>query len=675
MAASDTARAFVIGTAGHIDHGKSALVKAITGTDPDRLPIEKERGMTTDLGFATLTLPSGAAVSVVDIPGHERFVSTMVAGATGIDGVLLVVAANEGVMPQTREHVDILDLLQIDRGVVALTKCDLVDDSKVRQVSEDIAELLNGTALEAAARIPVSVKTGAGLQALMMALDRLTVLPLDDEVFSLDQRTGPPQDLAIEASSVETGVPQSHGLPKLPIDRVFTLAGFGTIVTGTVTDGSFIQGQPVEIAPRGLKARIRGIESHNVRLTSCARRGRIALNLSGLEAREIDRGDVVTIPGGLMHVNRFDARLRLLSASKKPLKPSSPVVMHAGSMRAEVNIIPLQSSGLAPGEAGWVRVRLRTPCALWRGQRFILRQSSPAQTLGGGIIADVSPSRRSLTWDAARLEALISKDLEVAIQAAVSDGLYTLQQLAQRLSLNQELLLRAVKGMEANGAIGKIGSRYLCKAELVELQERVHSNLTAYHRQWPRRSFMPREELRRVLRLDSNEFADLLGGMVDLNLVRVSQEKAVVAPSMGGVALPSHIGHIEVNGCTASEEGPEARLLRVLKNSGTRPPATETLLSESGATEETLRRLIVAGQVVRIERGVHIARHVRELVVQEALTLLDVERGFTIGELRDVLVTSRKCALAFASYLDDQNITRRVEDRRIAGRAVRAHRP
>ncbi|MCX5998096.1 MAG: selenocysteine-specific translation elongation factor, partial [Chloroflexi bacterium] len=355
---------YVLGTAGHVDHGKSALVEAMTGIDPDRLGEEKQRGMTIDLGFAWLKLPSGREVSIVDVPGHERFIKNMLAGVGGIDLALLVVAADEGVMPQTREHLAILDLLRVTMGVVVVTKRDLVDEELLELVKMEVKEVVASTTLAQAPIVAVSAKTGEGLPDLLAAID------------SLLDVTPPRRDI---------------GKPRLPIDRVFTMAGFGTVVTGTLIDGQLSVGQEVEIVPRGLKARLRGLQTHRTKLESVGPGRRVAANLAGVATSQLERGDVLTDPGWLTPTAVIDARVRLLAKLGRPLKHNTMVTFHSNAVEAENRVRLLDKEELKAGESGYAQFALARPVAVAKGDLFIIRSSE--ETLGGGEIIDTHPKR------------------------------------------------------------------------------------------------------------------------------------------------------------------------------------------------------------------------------------------------------------------------------------------
>ena len=381
----------VIGTAGHVDHGKSALVKALTGIDPDRLQAEKEREMTIDLGFAWLALPSGQPVSVVDVPGHAGLIKNMLAGIGGVDATLLVIAADEGVMPQTQEHLAILDLLQIKGGVIALTKSDLVDVEWIEMVMSDVRAALAHTMLAHAKIIPVSARTRAGLPALLAELDRLI------------QQVAPKNDF---------------GAPRLPIDRVFSIAGFGTVVTGTLIDGAFAVGDEVEIVPGNKRGTIRGLQMHKEKLDRVPPGGRIAINLAGLAVEDLARGQVVAHPGALTATSLLDAHAQYLATAPKPLAHNARVDFFAGATATPARVRLLDQTELQPGSAGWIQLQLAAPVAVAKHDRFILRFASPSVTVGGGAIIDPHATTRHRRFKPdviARLETLARGATPVAV--------------------------------------------------------------------------------------------------------------------------------------------------------------------------------------------------------------------------------------------------------------------
>jgi len=410
---------FVVGTAGHVDHGKSTLVKALTGIDPDRLREERERAMTIDLGFAWFALPSGRQVGVIDVPGHERFIKNMLAGVGGIDAALLIVAADEGPMPQTAEHLAILDLLGIERGLVVLTKRDLVDADWLDLVREETRERLVGTTLADAPIVAVSAATGAGLDELRAALD--TILDATPERVA-------------------------HGLPRLPIDRVFTISGFGTVVTGTLSDGDLTIGQEVEILPSGRRGRIRGLQSHQQKRETVGPGSRVAVNLAGLATDELRRGDLLTLPGAPRPSDRLDVQLALVRDAPLELEQNDEVDFFLGADEVPARITLLDTERLSPGATGWVQLRLARPVAAQKGDRFIVRRPSPPITIGGGVIVDAAP-RRHKRFNEVTLDALATLVLgtpEELLLQALAEGPLDRKTLAARANLAAEPLAAAL---------------------------------------------------------------------------------------------------------------------------------------------------------------------------------------------------------------------------------------
>src|SRR5437660_1453689 len=385
-------RHVVVGTAGHIDHGKTSLVKALTGTDTDRLPEEKARGITIDLGFAFLEEPDGLTIEVVDVPGHERFVKNMVAGVGGIDLAMLVIAADESVMPQTREHLAICSLLHIRTGLVVLTKIDMVEPDWIELVRDDVATLVRGTFLEGAPVVPVSAKTGAGLDELRATLRRLA-------------ETVPAR-----------GTDQ---LPRLPIDRVFTIKGFGTVVTGTLAAGTLGVDDRVEVFPRGLVAKVRGLQAHGHAVERAVAGQRTAVNLQGLERAAVERGDVIGHAGTLSATTLVDVVLEILADAARPLKSRDRVRLHAGTSEIMARALLLDGAELAPGARGFARLRLEAPLVALAGDRFVIRSYSPIVTIGGGTLLDTDPPRLKRPARLAHLEILAAGAPEAVVEEHV----------------------------------------------------------------------------------------------------------------------------------------------------------------------------------------------------------------------------------------------------------------
>ena len=488
-----------IGTAGHVDHGKSTLVEALTGIDPDRLAEEKARGMTIDLGFAWLKLPSGREVSIVDVPGHESFIKNMLAGVGGIDAALLVIAADEGIMPQTREHLAILDLLRVRRGVVALTKADLVEDDWLELVQEEVAAYLKPTTLAGSAIIPVSAYTRQGLPQLLAELDRMLE---------------------------ETSDRQNIARPRLPVDRVFSLTGFGTVVTGTLLDGNVTLGQEVDILPQGLKARVRGLQMHKQQIDLAYPGNRVAINLSGVARSDIARGNVVSLPGQLRTTMLVDARIELLSAAARPLSHNTQVDFYLGSQEIPARVRLLDVDELQPGQEAWIQLRLSRPAVLARRDRFILRIPSPSMTIGGGEIIAVQPRyhRRFQESELALLQRLALGSPEELVLAAldrrrVSRGTqqesaasskavhgligYELTDIARQCNMAEDVTLETLRTLLSEERVCQLGGFWFARHILDALLLEALHLVSEQHRLSPLRSGLSKEEWRTRLNLTS----------------------------------------------------------------------------------------------------------------------------------------------------------------------------
>lgn len=634
----------VIGTAGHVDHGKSKLVEALTGIDPDRLKEEKEREMTIDLGFAWLTLPSGEPVGIVDVPGHRDFIENMLAGVGGIDAALFVVAADEGVMPQTREHLAILDLLGVRIGVVALTKTDLVQDEEwLELVQTDVAELLEDTALADASIVPVSVRTGQGLPILLEELDRL----------------------------LENAPPRSDlGRPRLPIDRVFTIAGFGTVVTGTLIDGHLQVGQEVEVLPQGLKARVRGLQTHKERIERAVPGSRVAINLTGVSIDEVQRGDVVTTPGWLKPTMLIDVHLRYLASAPRPLRHNATLKFFSGSAEVMARARLLDSEAIAPGGEGWVQLRLAEPVALVRGDRFIGRQPSPAVTVGGGQIVDPHPRRRHRRFRSeviARLMTLArGSPVEIFLQSLETSQPCQLLELMERSGLameeagnvlqelldSKEVLILDSRIRQQLPSIQQLitSNRYLISAAgWQKLSDKLTIALRDYHQRHPLRQGMPREELKSQLRLSTK----LLNEVVNR---AVSQSKLV--DEEAALRLPEHRVKF-----SADQERQVQELLAAFKKSPYTPPSVAN--SEAIVGTEVLNALIQQRRLVQVSEGVLFLKETYEEMVKRVIEHIREKGSITVAQVRDMFAASRKYALALMEHLDEHKVTKRVGDERV----------
>ncbi len=624
----------VIGTAGHVDHGKSTLVQALTGINPDRLREEQEREMTIDLGFAWLTLPNGEQVGIVDVPGHRDFIENMLAGVGGIDAALFVIAADEGVMPQTREHLAILDLLRIPGGVVALTKTDLIDDPDwLELVQADISEVLQGTVLEGAPIIPVSARTGQGLAELTAALQDVLA------------RTPPRPD---------------RGRPRLWIDRVFTVGGFGTVVTGTLVDGHLEVGQEVEILPRGLRARIRGLQTHKTKIGRAVPGSRVAINLSGVSKQDLARGDLVTLPGWLRPTTLADVRLDVLPDAPFPLKHNAQVKFFCGSAETVVRLRLLGAETLAPGQSGWAQLELEAPLPLVRGDRFIVRVPSPAVTVGGGDVVDPHPGRKHRRFRPeviARLETLArGTPAEVLLQTLERQGPQAVRDLLETSGLGEAAQPALAELLAAGDAVILDAVPEPAPARLVAARAwwsattaRMREELAAYHARYPLRPGMGREGLRSALRLDPRVFNGLMA--------RAAADGLVVDEA-ATVRLPEH----EVRFSPQQQQAVDDLLARFRAA----PYATPSVKEATALVgEEVLGVLLARGDLVQVSPEVLFLRETYGEMVERIRAHIRQHGSITLAQVRDLFQTSRKYAQALLEYLDAAGVTRRVGDERV----------
>ncbi|PKQ29619.1 MAG: selenocysteine-specific translation elongation factor [Actinobacteria bacterium HGW-Actinobacteria-10] len=623
----------VLGTAGHIDHGKSALIKALTGTDPDRLAEEKERGITIELGFARLELPGGASMGVVDVPGHEKFVRQMVAGATGIDVVMLVIAADDGIMPQTREHLAIIDLLGISRGVVALTKADLVDPDWIEMVRDDVSGLLEGTSLEGAPIVAVSSKTGAGLDDLRGVLAAI----------------------AGEAPSRQAVLPL-----RLPVDRVFTIAGAGTVVTGTLWSGSAARDDEIELYPSRNTGRIRGVQVHGEKVEKAGPGHRVALNIAGLDRDEIQRGDIVAAPGTLAVTDRFDARFTYLGfpGDDKSFESGTRVHVHHGTREVLGRVLLMGAAELAPGQTSLAQLRLEESIAPRYEDRFIVRSYSPTYTIGGGVVLDVLPPRRTTLKPHERelLEALIAHDLAGAAlgllraravpmtSADVANAIgVTRPQVAD--DLNKADLQRIKLGSET----------YFVTAEAItDILECAERTLVQFHETNPAATGVAAAALR-----------DKVDKRLDLRLFDAMLQDADWAVIEGG-----QIRHAKAAvSALAEEEKAVAAIRPMLAAQGLAPESVMDLAAAArvdvNVARKVLGKLALDREVVRLGSELHFDAAAIAGARSALVAYLTANGSGTAAQLRDALGVSRKYAIPLLEYFDAQGVTRREGDVRV----------
>ncbi len=619
---------YVVGTAGHVDHGKSALVRALTNIDPDRLREEKERGLTIDLGFAWLALPSGRDISIVDVPGHERFIKNMLAGAGGVDLALLVVAADEGPMPQTREHLAILDLLDVPAGVVAITKCDLAEEEYVDLVEEEIAETLLGSRLEDAPIVRTSATTGEGLGDLVATLDA-----------ALDA-TPPKRDLR---------------RPRLPIDRAFTIRGFGAVVTGTLLDGSLEVGQEVEIQPGGLRGRIRGLQRHGGKVERLAPGTRAAVNVSGIRTEQLHRGMVLAARDVLSPAYALDVRLKATDLLSHPLAHDAGVTFLSATAESEAKVRFLDRDELAAGETGWAQLVLESPVAVLPRDSCIVR--TPNETVAGGPIAAVNP-RRHRRNHLPTLEAL-DRQLEGSTAERLADLLAAAP--LPRATIGPALGLEpgdaeaaSTRLLEAGRALEHgplLAGRPWLDTARSRLTAAVGEDLAGH----PLRPSVPREQLRSRLGLEPQLF--------DLVVAESVAAGALVERPGGGLHPPGYAVAL-----TAAQREQADAFVEAVRAGGASPP-TESLppsdllayLAGEGLVEDT-------GSGVVFEAGVYAG------LVDRIREHIEANGSISLAEVRDLFGTSRKYAQALLEHLDATHVTRRTGDVRVLRSPLEARR-
>ena len=608
---------FVIGTAGHIDHGKSALVIALTGIDPDRLAEERRRGMTIDLGFAHLRLPGGLEVGIVDVPGHARFIRNMLAGTHGLDAVMLVIAADEGVMPQTREHLEIIDLLDVRRGVIVLSKVDLVDADWLALVTSEVVEAVSGTSLQGATVVPFSAVTGKGKAELLAELDKML--------------TAAPARLDL-------------GRPRLPIDRVFTMSGFGTVVTGTLVDGALSVGEELEVFPGGRAVRVRGLQQHNQTVESASPGGRVAANLTGAEKHELQRGDVLARSNTLAATRRVDASVRVLSSAAQPLRHGAELLLHTGTAEVACRVILLDTSEqIDAGGHGWVQLYLDRPIAAAEHDRFILRVPSPATTIAGGTLIDIHPRKHS------RHDGVARESLE---RRAAGDVLQEELRKYPR-GVTVDALLKATMTPEADvGALHarRIGDWLYDTAAWRAIADRATRELEAFHASHPLRPGMAREELRSRLRVPPASFSSVVTGLI---------EDARVEERDGAVAVPGH--RVDLH----EADGSAASLLELLGRQPFAPPSLAEATQQTGATLEVVRALAQRGEIVRVSDDIAFTKESYQAAVAMVREIISIGGSITVAQLRDRMGASRRPVLALLEHLDAERVTRRVGDARV----------
>jgi selenocysteine-specific elongation factor len=624
----------VVGTAGHIDHGKSSLVKALTGTDPDRLKEEKARGITIELGFAHTTI-GGTRVAFVDVPGHERFVRTMLAGVGGIDCVLLIVASDESVMPQTREHFDICRLLRIARGIVVLTKSDLTDADTRALVREDVAELVKGSFLEHAPVIEVSASTGDGL-------DRL-------------------RD-AIVAEAGHAARRPVNGAARLPIDRAFTMKGFGTVVTGTLVSGTVAVDDELVIEPGGRRAKVRGVQVHGRAAERAAAGQRTAINLGGVELADVSRGETLAAAGTLSVTRRLDAEIDLLP-NTKGLKHGARVRIHNGTAEVLGRVsIAGQATEIGAGESALVRVRLERPAVITRGDRFIIRAYSPPITIGGGIVIDPAPTRAGIRSEDGRasLAALKPADTGAIVSMIAAAGLAGIgsSSLVSRAGVMPGQVAALIRELSTSGVI-TAGDRLVMRGAIEKAERELLALVAAHHKANGMSEGLPREEARGRI------FARVAPAVFETVIEQLKARKALVGAER--LALPTHKAAV-----AGGDDRVRTAIIDAYRAGALKPPDAATVEAQAkapGPIIEKLTALLLREKVlIRLDTVVFHADAL-DALKQEVRALKDAAPGgratVDVAAFKDRYGVSRKFAIPLLEYLDRERVTRRTGDVRL----------
>ncbi|NWF92976.1 MAG: selenocysteine-specific translation elongation factor [Syntrophaceae bacterium] len=627
----------ILGTAGHIDHGKTALVKALTGVDTDRLKEEKERGITIELGFAFLTLPSGIRLGIIDVPGHERFVKHMVAGAWGIDLVALVIAADEGVMPQTREHLDICRLLKVKKGLIVLTKIDLVDRELLEIVREEAVEITQDTFLKDAPILSVSSTTGEGIPDLISTLDSL---------------------------SKEVEERSSDGLFRLPIDRVFTMKGFGTVVTGTTISGKISSGETVEVLPSGIEGKVRNLQVYNRSVEEAMAGERTAVNLQGIETSAVERGDVLVRPKTLSPTKVLDVYLEYLASAPRPLRHRTQQRFHIGTNSTTASIFLLDREELAPGEGGFAQLRLERPVVALPQDHFVIRGSGTVQTLGGGVVLDTQPVKHrrhspsviddlTLLRDGSQEQVLSHHILRSGVAGI------TLGDLLNRVAMPPDEIQRTLKKMIERRDLLLVDSERLKVVEMGQydrLKGMALMHLKEFHQRFPMKTGLAKEELRTKLPIDVEVklFQILISDLTQSKEVVIEKDK---------LRLTEH------QVFSSDEKGLVKRIEEAVLQGGLQPPSPKELSEQWAEKEEEVlavfEHLLNEGVLVRVRSGMYFHRVPFENLKQELTSYLKRHQEISTSQFKELTGASRKYVIPLIEYFDQIKLTVRVGEKRL----------
>ena len=632
----------IVGTAGHIDHGKTTLIKALTGRNTDRWEEEQRRGITIDLGFTYFDLKNGDRVGIIDVPGHEKFINNMVAGVVGMDLVLLVVAADEGIMPQTREHMDILGLLGIKKSILVINKCDLVDEEWLELVEEEIQEELEGTFLEGAPVVKVSAATGQGLDELTDTIQQL----MSDEVVAKDTQT----------------------IPRLPIDRAFTLSGFGTIITGTLISGTITREDVLEMYPIGKECKIRNIQVHGQNQDKCYAGQRVAINLSNVKKKEIRRGCVLAPKNSMKNTDLLDVKLKVLEDSMRILTNHERLHLYTGTSEILCRAVLLDKEQIGPGEEGLVQLRLEEEIAVKRGDRFVVRFYSPLETIGGGVVLEPNPVRKK-RFDAQAIEELKKKEsgslgdvMELQIKEH-GDTMITLAELAKVMAHSVDELKEYLDELEESGTIFVFPMKkdtYLWHRDSeFAVRQKIEETLQKYHSEHPYRYGMKKAEIHNTFlkKIKPNIFDAYIERMTGENVYGRREEYL----SLPGYEVPKDAMYLQTEKLiedTFEKAGYDfVRFSEI--DFGKIPRQT---------AEDVVLMMIDEGKVLRINEEMFTMKHLMDEAKEKIQNHLKEENLITIAQVRDMFSTSRKSAKPILEYMDSIKVTKKTggESERVA---------
>jgi selenocysteine-specific elongation factor len=631
----------ILGTAGHIDHGKTSLIKALTNIDTDRLKEEKARGITIELGFAHLRLPGGQLLGIVDVPGHERFVKHMVAGATGVDLVAMVIAADEGIMPQTREHLEICQLLDVKHGIVVLTKRDMVDDEWLTLVKEDVTQYLKGTFLSNAPIIEVSSLTGQGIDTLVKEIDRM--------VTEIPERN-------------------SGNFFRLPVDRVFTMKGFGTVVTGTTASGSISVGDEVTIYPQELHSRIRGIQVHNEDAESVSAGLRTAINIQGMEKAQIDRGNILAAKDTLKPTFMIDVELDLLVSSPRPLKNRAKARFHAGTAEIIATVILLDRDVLNQGERCFAQIRLDEPTTVLRGDRYIIRSYSPVRTIGGGFIINPLPLKKKRFSEnvLADLNLLNSGDHIIQIEQFVRMGRFTgkgageLQFLANLARKKVDEALKVLSAQKKIIQYSREHGLFIHEEYLHEATEEFLATLSEYHQNNPLKTGILKEELRSRTTGATNQRL--------FNYIVTQQS------GLGVIVIENEFLRLKEHRVTLANDQKEIRerIEQVYLKAKLQPPYFNDVNSEFPGAKgaDILGILIKEGLLIKVKEELYFHKQAIDDLKERLTVFLKKNNEINPTQFKDMTGTSRKYSIPLIEFFDHEQLTIRVGDNRILRKKI-----